>query len=178
MEEMETVVSGGSVMDGGDVAAGNGISPGGEEVLHPDANDICKMTAMVCEFELDSGFKKSVEFSPTYFALTIYFLGFLLKDGVLLCDPDEVLCSPEHFNVPPVTKVDGYKSMSLYMQFSDDTECMLELTPVQMLVLIVAFEFKCDEKAGVFNYISDEKAERKFLRNPGQFADLRVEGMK
>ena len=133
-----------------------------------DMNDITLMSEMVCEFELDSGFKKRVQFSQIYFAFTIFLLGLLIEDGELYCDSDETLCSEEKFNLPPISKLNGYKSMSLYMRFLNDTECRLDLTPVQMAVIVVAFDFRCDEKNGIFTCLSDEIVEE-FINNPQDF---------
>ena len=169
----------GLMSPGEDIVASAMSLPGSS--LQDDASsvtdDISQMSSMVCEFELDSGFKKRVVFSPTYFSLVISFLGLMLKDGQLFCDPDEHFCEPPPvgFGFPPVSKVIGYKSMKLFMQFLDDSECELELTPLQTLVIVLGFEFKCDEASGIFTCISDEKAEKKFLRNPEYMAQLRAE---
>lgn len=151
-------------------------------------NDITQCSGLVCEFELDDGTVKSFEFSPTYMGLIFHLLGFILQDGHVYCDSDEKLCSPLEeggLGLPNVDSVKGYKSMRFYLQFynpniSDETlrtrECVYELTPVQILVVVVAFEFKCDPENGVFTCARDEKVEKRFLRNPSHVAGLRSEG--
>lgn len=151
-------------------------------------NDITQCSGIVCEFELDNGMVKSFDFSSTYMGLTFHFLGFVLQNGELYCFEDEKLCSPLEeggLGLPNVDKVLGYKSMRFYMQFynpniSDESlrvrECVYELTPVQMLVILTLFEFKCDPETGVFTCARDEKVENKYLRNPSHVAGLRADG--
>ena len=66
----------GLMSPGEDIVASAMSLPGSS--LQDDASsvtdDISQMSSMVCEFELDSGFKKRVVFSPTYFHWSLVFL--------------------------------------------------------------------------------------------------------